>query len=75
MEIIEQTKSLYISSPLPNEESYAQVAQRLKEYSPEYANKTILIVGHQAIFYSLEYICNRVPLRESISSSWSWQPG
>lgn len=68
-----------ISTPFPNGESYEQTTSRmnmfLEELTQKYNGKTVMIIGHRATQYALENIINGVPLRDSVTAPWSWQPG
>lgn len=68
-----------ITVPFPGGESYAQTSMRmlkfLNETSQKYDGKTIMIIGHRATQYGLERWINAVPLKESVTVPWSWQPG
>lgn len=68
-----------INKPFPNGESYEQTSERMKDFLKDliknYDGKKVMIIGHRATQYGLEYWINRVPLDEIILSPWSWQPG
>lgn len=76
---IEQRRLLHLVEPFPNGESYQQVADRVSEWLSEAMNHidagTVLVIGHRATFYALEYLLNRVALHEAATSPWTWQPG
>jgi broad specificity phosphatase PhoE len=69
----------YIERPFPGGESYRQVAARMREALDEFAarheGERIAIVGHRATQDCLEHLANGVPLAETISLPWEWQPG
>lgn len=68
-----------ISVPFPGGESYVQTSLRmldfLNEISQKYGGKTIMVIGHRATQYGLERWINALPLKESVTAPWSWQPG
>lgn len=76
---IEAERINRITVPFPGGESYAQTSLRmlnfLNEISQTYDGKTIMIIGHRATQYGLERWINAVPLKESVTAPWSWQPG
>lgn len=68
-----------ISSPYPGGESYEQAAARMKSFLTDlfnqYDGKRILIIGHRATQYGLEYWIQRTPLSQVVTTPWKWQPG
>lgn len=78
-EEVESIKVKYISNPFPNGESYEQTSARMKSFLEyllkNYNNKKVMIIGHRATQYGLEYWINGVSLKESITKNWKWQPG
>jgi broad specificity phosphatase PhoE len=76
---MEAAKLNHIIEPFPGGESYEQACGRiialLREIAREYADGTVLIVGHRAVFYALEQVTSGAPLREIISAPWQWRPG
>ncbi len=78
-EQVDREKLKRISIPFPNGESYEQTAQRIKSFLEDliknYEGKKIIIIGHRATQYGLEYWINKIPLEKVISTPWKWQPG
>lgn len=68
-----------ISVPYPGGESYEQAMARMKEFLDilvkEYNGKRVMVIGHRATQYGLEYWINGVPLPEVVTAPWQWQPG
>lgn len=68
-----------ISDPFQNGESYEDCAKRMKEFLQDllkkYEGKKIMIIGHRATQYGLEYWINGVPLKKVVTDLWKWQPG
>jgi len=68
-----------IKEPFPNGESYEQAAERMKSFLDElaekYDGKKVMIIGHRATQYGLEYVVHAKTLEEIIPAPWSWQPG
>lgn len=66
-----------ITEPFPNGESLLMVIQRmgafLCEVFPAYDGKALLIIGHRATRYALEYWCGSVSLSEIVNASWPWR--
>ena len=78
-EEVDIEKPKKISEPFPNGESYEQCAERMKYFLQDllknYDGKTVMIIGHRATQYSLEYLINGIPLEKIIPAPWKWQPG
>ena len=76
---IEQRRVQHLAEPFPNGESYQQVVDRVSEWLrdvvAEHHDRTVLVIGHRATFYALEHLLKRVPLRDAVTSPWTWQPG
>lgn len=78
-EEVEPAKTKYIEEPFPNGESYEQTTERmrifLEDLIKEYNGKRVMIIGHRATQYGLEYWLKKIPLKEIVTASWKWQPG
>ncbi|HRH32796.1 MAG TPA: histidine phosphatase family protein [bacterium] len=76
---VDVQKPLRISEPFPHGESYEQASERMKSFLQDikknYDGKKIMIIGHRATQYGLEYWINKVPLEKIIITPWKWQPG
>jgi len=76
---VDPLKVKHITKPFPNGESYEQACQRMKEFLDDlkknYNNKKLMIIGHRATQYGLEYWINGVDLRTSVTTPFKWQPG
>jgi len=76
---IDAERSLRVTTPFPEGESYQQVVDRmapwLAEIAAAFAGRRILVVGHRATFYALEHLVNRVDLHAAVMAPWQWQPG
>ena len=78
-EEVEPLRATYISQPFPDGESYEQTSIRMKNFLKDllrnYNDKKVMIIGHRATQYGLEYWINGVSLNDSIAENWKWQPG
>lgn len=76
---VEKEKGSRIAEPFPNGESYEQTAERMKSFLQDllknYDGKKVMIVGHRATQYGLEYWIKGVPLQDVVTVPWQWQPG
>jgi broad specificity phosphatase PhoE len=65
-----------VTVPFPNGESLTMVVQRmgafLRDALQEYDGKTIVVIGHRATRYGLEYWCGNVSLEEIVRTPWPW---
>ena len=66
-----------ITEPFPHGESLLMVVQRmgafLREVLHEYDGKTIVVVGHRATRYGLEYWCGDASLEDIVRTPWEWR--
>lgn len=83
--IIDAEKPNRITIPFPNGESYTETNARMKEFLDELQKnyskgsnplpKKIMIVGHRATQYALDFYIKNIPLEVSTSTPFKWQPG
>jgi broad specificity phosphatase PhoE len=66
-----------ITEPFPHGESLLMVSQRvgafLRAALHEYDGKTIVVIGHRATRYALEYWCDNVSLENIVNTPWEWR--
>ena len=66
-----------ITEPFPHGESLLMVVQRvgafLREVLRQYDGKTIVVIGHRATRYALEYWCADTSLKEIVHTPWEWR--
>ncbi len=76
---VDPKKVKHIKKPFLNGESYKETSIRMKEFLDElkekYDGKTVMIIGHRATQYGLEYWTKGVSIKAAVTSSWKWQPG
>jgi 2,3-bisphosphoglycerate-dependent phosphoglycerate mutase len=69
----------HITTRFPEGKSYQQVVWRvaawLNEVSRDYAQRTVLMVGHRATFYALKHLINGVPLQDAVLKSMAVAAG
>ena len=77
--IIDAEKPKRIVGPFPNGESYTETNARMKEFLDElaknYDGKRVMIIGHRATQYALDFYIKNIPLDQSVSIPFKWQPG
>ncbi|MCB1109158.1 MAG: histidine phosphatase family protein [Chlamydiia bacterium] len=77
-EQVESLKLSYIHTPFPKGESLSDVMQRFASFKTDNLKnldgKIVLIIGHRATFYSMEYFFNHTPLHIVLSCKWEWLP-
>jgi broad specificity phosphatase PhoE len=65
-----------ITEPFPNGESLLMVVQRvgafLRDAYSAYDGKTLVLIGHRATRYGLEYWCGDASLAEIVHAPWPW---
>jgi broad specificity phosphatase PhoE len=66
-----------ITEPFPHGESLLMVVQRvgafLGDVLREYDDKTIVVIGHRATRYGLEYWCGDASLEDIVRTPWEWR--
>lgn len=66
-----------ITEPFPHGESLLMVVQRvgafLRDVLRDYDGKTIVVIGHRATKYGLDYWCSDITLEESVRTPWEWR--
>jgi broad specificity phosphatase PhoE len=76
---IEDQRVRRVTEPFPNGESYQDAANRMKGFLEDllrdYGGKRIMIIGHRATQYALEYWICKLPLEQVIVAPWEWLPG
>lgn len=77
IEQVEKEFPRRISEPFPQGESLVMVVERvgafLREIAQEYNGKTIVVIGHRATRYGLEYWCGGTSLAEIVLTPWPWR--
>jgi broad specificity phosphatase PhoE len=66
----------YITKTFPGGESVFMAVQRvgefLREVMRDYDGKTIVVIGHSATKYGLDYYSGDTPLEDLIRAEWKW---
>ncbi len=74
---VEEEFTRRVREPFPNGESMLMVAQRIRDFLRdvlrEYDGKTIVVIGHRATRYGLEYWCGDASLEEIVHARWEWR--
>jgi alpha-ribazole phosphatase/probable phosphoglycerate mutase len=77
-ELIESERPKRISEPFPNGESYQQAIERIAEslkWIKTFDYQTVMIIGHRATHYGLDYVIEGKSLEDCVSQHFVWQPG
>lgn len=74
---VESQKIKYLKTPFPQGESLIQAIERFESFKKDCLQhkKDILIIGHRATYYALEFFYNKTQLETLVTSQWTWQPG
>lgn len=74
---IEEMKPSYISNPFPGGESLSDAVKRISYFVQLLLKKheNILIIGHRAVYYTLEHLFNKISFEDLLMAQWHWQPG
>jgi broad specificity phosphatase PhoE len=74
---IEEELSHRISEPFPRGESLLMVVERvgafLRDILREYDERTVVVIGHRATRYGLEYWCGDAALADIVRTPWEWR--
>ena len=77
--MIRSGRSKYIVQPYPNGQSYSDVvyamAGFLDDLIANWSGHRVLIVGHSATRWALDYLINHVPLEDPVDAPFNWQKG
>jgi len=75
--VVEEEFSRRVTEPFPDGESLLMVVQRvgafLRDILQRYDEKTIVVIGHRATRYALEYWCGDASLEEIVQTPWEWR--
>ncbi len=75
---LHQERLQHITKPWPGGQSYLEVAEGMKSFlqdlSVAWDGRTVLLIGHSATRWALDYLLKGIPLEDAIASP-SWQPG
>jgi broad specificity phosphatase PhoE len=67
----------HIREPYPNGESLLMAVERvgsfLHDIMREYDDQTIVVIGHKATKWGIEYYCGDATLEEVIHTPWEWR--
>ncbi len=77
---IDEERPKRIDTPFPHGESYRQCVERvqafLKELTPEFDGKQVVVIGHRATLYALEHLLKGTTLEQLINEPLPpWEPG
>ena len=74
---VEAEFSKRVTEPFPHGESLQMVVHRvgnfLHDRLQDYDGKTIIVIGHRATKYGLEYWYNNATLEEIVNNKWEWR--
>ena len=79
VERIEAERAAHISTPFPGGQSYRQVVEAMEDFLSEIVERwrgtRVVLIGHSATRWALDNLVNGVPLEESVTAPFDWQPG
>ena len=78
-DVVDLEKPKRIHEPFPNGESYEHTCTRMKSFLDEvlrdFDGKRIMIIGHRATQFGLEWWIKGLSIETVIETPWKWQPG
>ncbi len=78
VERLEAERVRRITTPFPGGQSYEQVVEAVRSFLADLGERwsgRVVVIGHSATRWALDNLVNGVPLEESVTSSFDWQPG
>jgi len=76
---LEAERGQHIDEPYPSGESYRQVAGRVATFLADLARTwegaRVLIIGHSATRWGLDYLLTGIALEHLVSTPFDWRPG
>jgi broad specificity phosphatase PhoE len=79
VELLEAERLQRTTTPFPGGQSYQHVVEAvqgfLSEIGDRWSGKRIVVIGHSATRWALDYLVNGVPLEENVIAPFDWQPG
>ena len=79
VDLLEAQRARHIATPFPDGQSYQQVVEAMRSFLSEIAERwrgtQVVIIGHSATTWALDNLVNSVPLEESVTAPFNWQPG
>jgi alpha-ribazole phosphatase/probable phosphoglycerate mutase len=79
VDLLEAQRARHIAAPFPGGQSYHQVVEAMQDFLSEIAEgwrgTHVVIIGHSATRWALDNLVNGVPLEESVTAPFNWQPG
>jgi broad specificity phosphatase PhoE len=75
----EQARDRFVYDPFPGGESYVDVVARVRSFvadlAPRFADRRIVVVGHQGTKIALDHVLEGTSLADLVSAPFRWQPG
>ena len=69
----------YLDEPYPGGESWRGVVQRVGRFLGDldlrWHSSRVLVIGHVATRWGLDYVLNGVALEQLVEEQFEWQPG
>jgi broad specificity phosphatase PhoE len=76
---IQSSRLRFVDQPYPNGQSYSDVVRSmsglLNDLIAKWSGHRILIVGHSATRWALDYLINHVALEDLVDAPFNWQKG
>lgn len=76
---VDTLKIEHITVPFHSGESLEQAISRFRSFHEECLQHTqtgtILIIGHRATYYALEFLLKKISIKILLTTPWKWQPG
>jgi broad specificity phosphatase PhoE len=79
VQLLDAERARHVTTPFPGGQSYRQVVETvhsfLSEIEERWSGTRVVVIGHSATRWALDHLVNGVPLEESATAPFDWQPG
>jgi broad specificity phosphatase PhoE len=72
---IEKMKLSHVYEPFPKGESLLEAMGRISDFLQTTREKRIFIIGHRAVYYTLQHLSSQISFEDLLSANWRWQEG
>lgn len=76
---LEIERSRRVDEPFPGGQSYRQVTEQvgnfLQDLVERFESERLVVIGHAATRFALDYLLADVPIEESVIAPFVWKPG
>jgi broad specificity phosphatase PhoE len=79
VERLERERARRLTTPFPGGESYQQVVEKVRDFlsdaSAGWGGERVIVIGHSATKWALDYLVEGVSLEDCVVAPFDWRPG